>query len=109
MAYRGKNYRWDDTQCSFCPTSSWTGSHQGNKTVIRVCSVCAVRYLPALMADSLWSEKWIPETGERDWAWAGTIYAHVLRQHAQKQPHSLSRFDGVLPSPPSNSKGGSNV
>lgn len=108
MTYRGTNYALDGTQCSFCPSETWKGYHQGNRTIVRVCPTCAVRHLPALMADSLWSEKWTYEIGDRDWNWAGVVFAHALRRHAETQPRSLSRFDG-LPSPSSKPKGGANV
>jgi len=41
--------------CSFCGDKGWNGEWHG-RDLVRCCTICAIRVLPALMADSIFHE-----------------------------------------------------
>lgn len=99
-------------QCAFCSTKSWTGCWLGTD-LIQVCRTCAIRILPALIADATWFPDWTPEIGASDWVKIETAFWHALKLNVLHDPkvkgHRFNRALPVFASALHSNKGGKHV
>jgi hypothetical protein len=85
MAIRNAYRSLNQSHCSFCASKHWTGCWIG-PNLVQVCRPCAIRILPALAADALWTRDWTPARGLNDWLQIETTFWHALKLNALRDP-----------------------
>ena len=89
MSTRIEVSSYNEDRCSICCTADWSGSWRGDEKLVLVCRECAIKILPALIADATWSNSWRPELGARDWAMIETVFWHAQTLNVRRNPYML--------------------